>query len=628
VNKLLNEEVTVDERQIELLYPYRDDYRIIDEISQPTLIYKTRDLLETQNIRKLYLTQSGAKLHNPLPRILENMWGDVNLDNHKINRDWITLKRFNPFLKDTLPETLDQFKGDIKEKTTGLLLTLLRMYSLSDKTIKGFIYGPGTWDPKESYFVLNNLNKYQLLTSESYRVPKTELKTTDPDSIFLLYNLMVLSSYAHHDKVMILKMMDVLNITSTDIDNTITDPGISNSIKKRLLILAMYTNSIKSIPEWTKRTGLVLHYWQQRQRRSKIGVYSGYYELLLIHSRCKMIFSGDESYITISCNDTSMVEEMYLCMKEFLSIMNMVENDLINITDRGDWMISNDKIIPTVAKFGFKMQSVPTMLNEIPLGDCSLTVDDEWINIFDKYNEKIYAIGTGLLRTSTNIHIPQDLDFSVFNLPVSAYIDLRFFREDWDSRLIPRSNYLNFVRDLEVDKPSISKITMERLNLKGDDFQITNLDIAEDDELDATIERHDNDHISDKFFSKFMEITPDDLKDVSFEFDVHSLNLDIDIMKLGGFMDTTGSKMNVIKAKTIWNKCKNAKYYMISSLLLDITYINSRSIQTIDSMYRNPRLRWSLIKTYDTFLRDTSTTSPKGIKLDIDSDFDEWITIM
>jgi hypothetical protein len=608
---LIEDMGSMDERSFDILYPFRHDYEIMTALQGEEPVLELRSALETVNVRKLYFTMTSAKLYNPVPKVIESIWVEKDYSDNKVLRDWSMIQKINPYMRTTLEETLQQFNGDIFEKVSGLILTLVKLYAIGDKSMKAFIHGPGSWDPKDTFEIVNSMNKYQGLTT---RLP---LKAFDKnrssynlDKIFWFYNYSMASAMTdNHSNIF--KMKDHLRIDDEELILSIADPVLSNHMVKRLAMLNLYLGIDRNHEYWTVRTDSVLHKWVKRQQRDLKGNWYGPFILQLTYSNHTSVLEGDDIGLVFRTNQTD-PECLFKIIDRACELVQLEKNQLRRKLGPGPWNIIDDKILNVSLEGGFRIFTQQN-LGPISYSVDELTVDDEKIQILSS-GAPIFTSKPGFLRCNLNPIIPQELDFHFRGLQYSSIVKIGAFRENFDLQDISRKSLLQELDNIIVDEPTISEYTKSRLEITDLKSYIDELDTAEVDYL-----RNIKKMSHEELMKGFMDADISDFK-MPDDDDFSSLFTN---QELEGLLSSVIVKDVVIKSWAMWNRIRYLKHHIIGHLMCHVHMLNKRTFDFIKKNFPSPYIIWSIAKCYDTYIKDAVTTSPKGLKLDVDSDFEE-----
>jgi hypothetical protein len=602
---IISQPVSENQQNLDILYPMKDDYVRVSKISEEVNAFKVRNPLEVRQIRKLVFSRTSNYLSSSISSILEYRWVLNGDDNERLIRDWLVIKKVNPYIRDTIDESIMQFKGTIKEKISGLVVSLMRLYSIGDSYSKAFVHGPSTYDPVDTYLELQGENTFQNLTSK-YRPLFEEviMPSYSPDKLYYLHNF-ALSIIYHNEKLAwhkIKKCRDFIGLNDDDFQSFINDNKIGLSIKKRIMMLYMYLTT-ENYTSWSRKADVILHKWLKAQKKDDDGKWSGDFVLLVQHGENRMIFRGDENRFTISCLSMRDLKQAAKMIKFALVLLQVDDKDLLKKTVRGDWLLESNTIIPTQMDAGFDI--VPENIPECSFDIKDLVVEEEMTYLKNVRNEVLYKMPTGFLRMSSKIQVPDDINIKVFGLKWNSIVKLGAFNDEFELLRISPESRLEALDDLVVEKPKLSDVTLRRLGLYG-------FDKEEDKYEEVTMD-------SESLFSHFTNVESSEIEIKQEDDDPIMVMLaDFKIPELYSGQDVT---TRMIKTKSIWNKIKNLKHLLIGNFSCYVGSLNGRIINMIKKMTRNDYIYWSVLKLYDTVYTSDDISSPRGQNYVMDVDF-------
>jgi hypothetical protein len=623
-HKIMNEKTFEDIEHLHLIYPHMKDYLQINKLSKPRLVYSKRDPFQTMNVRKLLCVNNESRMLNPVYLILEKFWSAElrpDLFDNKLKRDWVTIKKACPVIKETLSETLSLFNGDHHHKLSGLLLILMRLHTLSDKKIKAFCYGPSTYLPKDTYFtiMINNYRQNSTTTIGGTTVNINE-RSTDNDLLCMIHNYHILRTLSD-DKWDQQKLVDFISTTGLDlddIDHAIGSPDLTPQIRKRF-VFTVFSILSRPLPQWTSLTGVVAHKWIIRQKFTSSG-WRGRFSLLLQLGLTKVRVDGDKYGISIYNDYNDDLTALATVLKRSLELLDIKEENLINLAGAGQWVLVDDKCIPTISNSGFKIHH--ETINDIDFGVCHVTINQKVTTLCNSDNEKIYSMTSGLLRTNSLIRIEPQFDFMIYGLRFSQLLALGAFKEVWDVCQFDKKDLLKYTHDLIIDRPTVSEETVARF--AEVDFNMVDENEYELLDLPAINKRS----------SEPLELNTD-VKEEPFDMSVLMVDLDSvfiqnfesfdtffttnDTIK---FVNELNSVKPIQKTRSLWIRVKNLKYFILANMVTSVYKINNKTIDNLRKLGAPTEVIWSCIKCLD-IMRQGSTISPKGTNIQIDSDFEE-----
>jgi hypothetical protein len=410
-------------------------------------------------------------------------------------------------------------------------------------------------------------------------------------------------------KFKIKKCKEFLELTDDDFNSYMMDNRMSQTIKKRIMMIHMYIKS-ENQASWSRKADVILHKWIVRQTKNDDNTWSGNFSLIVQHGNDRMMFKGNDHVVKIYCVN---MRDLKLAAKliKFASVMlQMNEEDFVKKCERGNWLLEETTVIPTNEGFGFKIShaNIPEPSFDIQ----NMVVDEDFTSLINTSNETIYKIGTGYLRSTIKIQIPDDLDFDLFGLKWNDLNRIGAFNDEFDILRISPDERLSCLKDLNVIKPRISELTKKKLEIEDFDNEESKYE-----ELSIDVESKMDD---DDYMMAFINQEPASLK-MEEEDPILSILADFKVEDLfKGF-----EKVPVmIKTKQIWNRIKSLKCTIIATFCCDMSTLNKRTIHTLKKRWSDyPTLYWSLIKVYDSIYTSEELSSPRGMNLKINDDFSD-----
>ena len=607
VSDLLKEDTSFDfEKEIRFLYPKGPDYDVFTNDDDKNFEYSARNPFEIQTVQTLATHKIYTKLTQSVEDLLYYKWlgrkVPMELES-KVGRDFEILKLHYPMIKDTLDQTLDSFGGkDRKQQIKGVLLLILKLFSLRDRSFKGVIYGPGSQDVVQSHNILEELN-----STSSLRVRRSliEIKMRrDYDSyerIYLAHNHLICSYLTKS------KLLDSPwdYITREELDSFLLDHSVNKKIKKRIFMCALDRGFIDNVEEWSGRVNIVMHSWSKRQQY-KDGNYYGDYEIVIFMGKKRLIIehnSRRQNY-RIYKTDFDDPELLFSMFKEYTEIMQIGFDELINKTMRGNWQIIDDKVLFVKNKEGFSINRI-SILDPLMFGVCYLEVDIDR-TIVSSGGYKIMSIDTGLL---SSFALPrEEHDFKLFNVWFSAACKIGVFNQDFNVLYKEREDCLECLDDLVVDKPSVTPQTIDRLKLHNWD------EVRSEEKFNEIVIEDMTD-----YFDSMMNVVVD-------KFDYVGDPL-VDMMTYLETTDLTTSTLTVQRIqntrKILWNLV-TLKHNLICHQMLFDMRISRGSIQYAGSIYKGENRKYilfSLISLYDRTYFHGGQRSPRFTTLSVNKEF-------
>jgi hypothetical protein len=379
------------ESHMRFLYPKFLDYDIFIHREDTVGMMIARNPLEIQTIQKLSTHKIYTKLVNNVPDLLSYMWKDKEIpemSQSKVGRDISIIKEHYPLIKDSLEETLDQFSGDDLDKTKALLLLILKLFSLKDRSFKGVIYGFGSEDIRDTYQTLMNRN---LSISSTIHTQKMFIEESPKyhyyEKLYLAHNQHILSKLSSKEP----KKLYWDQVEESDVNTFLQDRSQNINLKKRIFMSAVSYGYFSNIMEWSNRVQIILHKWKKRQVFNN-GKYTGDFDLILFcgsrQLRIKYTqFTDKYQFFKFKIDDPEVLFEFF---SEICVILNVKLDDILSKTYKGFWVLERDRVLKT--NFGsFNIEELKN-LEYITYKNCQLLVDDEKTVLTDEFGSKLFRL--------------------------------------------------------------------------------------------------------------------------------------------------------------------------------------------------------------------------------------------
>ena len=616
VEQLLSTESTLFDldKQIKFIYPKFVDYDVFINLPQNTFIYQPRNPFEIQTVQNLVTHKIYTKLTQSVPDILDYKWQNKPIPEHlitKVERDFDLIKIHFPLIKDTIEETKQQFDCSDEDRSKTVLLLMLKLYSLRDRTFKGVIFGQGSSDVTRTYevFIQNNYtSSMNTELSQSIEYPRSDLTF---EKIYCAHNHLILSEFTES------KLSSLMwdEIEEKELTIFFQDPNVNKQIKKRVYMCAVSQKTIVNAEEWSGRAGFILHYWLTKQRRNDNGEYVGDYDLIVFMGHYKMRFMYTARTDRLICHKNSFdhPELLYEMFTEFAGILNQPTSEMISKMNVGKWQLIDNKIL-RVLTGGFDIADIE-IFESVKIERCKIEIDDNWTRLVDMdTNYKLYNIETGLLATEYRPN--KKYDFNVYGLSFITLCNMGAFNQNFNVSRRSRLETIDYMDDLLVTKPKITDITKRRLRLMD-------WDTRKEENITEDITLEDDTNIMDQ------------LMDVEFDKDDLKLIVNDDIY-LAGFQDlinfiTTTDIIYSMKTvqrvqhtRRVFNIIKNLKYDLICRHVLLDMKVNKKILNHIPNMFSRQNqtmIYYSMVSLYDRIIQSDNAPSPQGYYMDIDYKF-------
>lgn len=614
LDKILNETVKYQRFDdiIKFIYPRWDEYEIFENYAAIQTTINDRSLFQIQTVHTLEFSRIHTKLTFRIKDILKYYWmGEKpeRFSESKLDRDWSIISSHFPLIKTTMQETIDQFHGDTLDKTKSMIMLLLKLHNLKDRTIKAILFGQNTRDIRETIEILQSYNYYSgiIMGSESKKELRKPVKV-DYDRIYWLHNYAILSSLAHDENWFQKFFSDPINFDAFQMD-----PTISINTKKRLMILLCASNRITSYEDWSKSTDTILHYWDIPQTYIEgrwmgdfmVTVFRGY-ETVRIRSQSRRIF--------IYINKHIEPERLHEMVMHACGILNMSEEDLWNNVDKGDWMVQEKRIFQVSNFTGFKIIKSDIVKDDLSIFS-KIEVNEEFTTLMDDSGNQLMRVKTGLLSTVHHEDVP---DFEIFHMKFSNISYMRAFSSNFNVLYKDSRDLIKYIDDLVVEKPEISEITKIRLKL-DEKWSIYNLDEEEAKLEEVTM----TDQTMEEYFESLITFEPEDISNEESKMIQDFGYIDDFIISFNkeGLFTTFETVSEMIRTRQIFRNIKRLKYSIIASQLLFELRINSSTITMLNRIFKNEYITYVLVAIYDETYKTRDTISPESSMIKINDEF-------
>jgi hypothetical protein len=601
------------EDQIRFIYPRYLDYDLF--INEPTVLtdFKVRNPFEIQTVQSLATHKVYTKLVHSVTDLLQYKWLNKPIPlgfESKVSRDFEIIRLHYPMVKDTLQETRDQFTSAGEESMKPVLMLILKLFSLRDRTFKGVIFGFGSSDVQTSFEVLMERNYSGAIATKLSLEHESRIdKRVNYERIYQAYNQHILSYFSMiKPRIFIWE-----NISMRELNIFMQDPGLNRNIKKRIFMSSITFGFNQTISEWSGSVGLILHSWVLKQKYSKSSEqYTGPFELILFMGsrKLKCVYDDKLQQYNLSKIGMSDPELLYSFIRELTEILKISIDELLSKCSKGDWILMDNKILKSTIN-GFSFKDDETILAN-PMINCILTVDDEKTSLLNDAREPLFNIETGLLSTSFTIN--EDNDFPVFGLSFIKIVDIGATMQNFDVLYKSRAQTLEILDDMLVPKPSITELTQTRLKLVG-----WNIRVDEKDDAEMLV---DDQTPYDAFLSMdTSEMSLDFLQSEWQEFSM--LQNMIDFLKDTDAIYSMKTTQRIQQSRKIFNRIRYLKYDLICHQLLFEMKINKMTLSAISQLIQNGNKKYvvySLISLYDRTYHNEGQRSPLGLLVNMNEE--------
>lgn len=618
LNHLIFEESNISNihNHIKFLYPKWPEYDLFINDKFKPIPYRVRQIMEVQTIRTLSIFKVGTKLNNSIFDVIKFMWDERKVAEHKENqylRDVQILKTFYPMMKDTIEETLEQFSGEKIDKIKSLIMLLLKLYSLKDRVLKAIVFGPSTSDVRETYLSLVERNTtYSLTHMTSMEDPEVPLYRKSYDDIFLDYNYFVLKALHNLPNENVFD-----DLSEIEINHMMMDPSIGKKTKKRLFMVLMSLGKIKEVELWSSMTGVILHYWDVRQKYvPSLDKWTGNLDLLLFRGNYRFRIRYNEAFETYSLYKSAFEEPELLFdfLLEISDILKLDINEIVSHVSKGDWIQKDNKVLFSPDN-GFHMETMH-LPSPIHFEQTSIIIDDSVTTLKDKDNRKIFSVPTGLLNTACSE--TKNSDFRCYGLSFHKLVKHGCFVRNLDLEYKSIDVIRDLVDDLHVMKPKITIQTQTRLKLRND-WDIRDLKADEEDNNTLEVLREEKQF---SLVDDILLLDDDDYEELSKDITWDTDEM-MDFIKefcetdlFNNFQTTLDIQFPKMTLRTI----QNLKYDCISSLVTTSGGVNRSTMENISLLLDDGRMDvlYSLISRYDRLYATSGIDSPDQIIIRLD----------
>jgi len=602
------------------LYPYHKEFTELNRLSSISVDYKPRSELETRNLRLLQLSEVTVRIKNKLSTLFEIFW--FKPDNRPIQsneiRDWLNLKQVLPTIKDTLTETLDQYQGDYQQQVRSLVLTLLRVTGYSSKPMKAFCYGTSSRSYDQTMIILKQLNLYENFTSDIQVIPKTVVINARVfDEITYLYNYFILSLYSGLQP-------DLSNKIDIEVAKSYSrDNFISDSLKKKILTMLLYYDLVEDVSDWSKSTRTILSRWIKRQKLID-GFWIGEFNLQLQCSDTIMMVKGSSDRngirnITYHINNTK--DEVILkdLFEKSCELLDQTTDVILNKLPKGPYIVTKDKIITSPTMVGVRMTT--TNMENVNFTCKGFDITGHKLRLLDHFDNIIIQCPLGII--ATEFRPPRNYlpDFKLNGVSFQSLVEIGSLSFDFSYEMISPVKLSKMLDDLKVEKPEVTNVTKQRLNLQDNwgtrdiESELKILEEEKEMKLQETKEINIEDFL---------------LTDEEFE-ELKRSGLTIDVTDMHSAWLLPDIELNLItqgevvqrryQPQIIWERIIHAKEFIISRLCCNPDQLCRQTILALYGMTRDKDILHSLIFVYDRLYTNTETPSPTNVKVDLEGPF-------
>jgi hypothetical protein len=600
--------------QIKFLYPKFVDYDLFLNFESRNMSFRVRNPFEIQTVQTLVTHKIYSKLTQSTLEVLEFKWGLKNIPEDlttRVERDFNILKFHYPLIKESLEKTLEQFSGERENQIKGVLMLILKLFSLRDRSFKAVVFGSGSGDITKTYQTLIERNMSSSITTElfDYTLPQSQLHSYE--QMYCAYNHHILKQFSE-GKTPIGSMWD--EIDSKELDLLMTDTQINRNNKKRVFMSALASGCIKDVDEWSGKIGLILHYWFRKQKFQS-GLYVGDFDIVLFmgNKKLRCEYNEKKKLYSLTKQNIEDPELLHKFISELASLLQTAIPNIIAKSGNGNYIVQDDKILQTIGD-GFLIRD--SKINHIDkFQKCHLKVDNQWIKLVDDVGHQLFNIEIGLLN-STYI-ASKKYDFEVFNMRFVQLCKMGAFDQNYTVAYKTRRELLKYLDNINVFKPDVTQSTKDRLGLPKDWGERKKEDVEEaNDEYDESM---------DMQFYIDVDLNPEDFKDI-----IGKSTEEWPVTELLNFLGNTDAifSMNVSpkiqNTFRLFNLIKYLKHDIITRMFIVNNKINKEIISSLSTFLIDSNKRpilYSLISYFDRLHQVPSLSAPSGLTLDVCEDF-------
>jgi hypothetical protein len=444
------------------LYPDLEKYKSMKLMSMQHVDYLPRLVIETKNVIKLEKDRSLTRLENPINKVLESMWNikDKNMIKNSIFRDFKTLKNHNPFIKDTLHETIDNLMGDGKANKCKLLcLLLLRLTGVSYRPMKMINYGESEKNPQRA---MSNLIQYNYYTG---LVGNDALTSTMNEYTSGLYEDVFY--HINKDYLYFISTGNFIPVEHYSYNNELVlsifrNPFISKSIKRSIFFMMIAKNELDDFSVWSKSSSYIMHEYIKSQKKDQDGKYTGDGIVKVQLGSNKLILSTIDNTVTCNTIDPSTT---YHLLNESIKLLKKENLDIktFKTSKPGSFYIHEEKV------FSGPIGNIHIDLSDIK----DVNISCRKLHYFPENNSFSIEDSSGKYNmTIFGWAIPCDLclmedeytDFEVFGLPFTSIIKIRALSPELNWQCWTPIQLARMLTDLKIKRPVFSTVTAIRLN--------------------------------------------------------------------------------------------------------------------------------------------------------------------
>jgi hypothetical protein len=540
-------------------YPRIDEYRKSLEIAKNNMVFVKRNLMEPMKLLTINLSDTTERLTNPLYEILDHFWNGKyqELESFTFMRDLSIIQRKLPYIETSIEETLEHINGDDSQKISKLCLLLMRLLSMKNHTLKGFMFGYNSKITSETTAVLKGYNSYSTLTSEGSGLERYYIKKMPIfEKTMYVYNMFMLFLISKNKEG--LKWVKS-QIHLDDITDLCTGFKIPFSTKKRFLFMLIYYDQIDDVRKWTRKTGTILRRWIKRQDKIK-GKWVGDYTFVCQKGNLKCMVRGGDRRGRITMSNTDDLTEVHHMLLDVMSTLRISFDEAKRYFGIGDFDVQKKGLrVERRSGIAIEFRNLPDMVIDFS----EVKFEEAFISLVNQDGQKVLDVNKGLFNVRLHPFIEEIEHLSVFDVNVKLIRRLELFSPEFRLAKFSNQYLVESLDDIDVSLENKPKeLSIEDLT-ESQDFEV---------EIDYDLDFMDDimTHYGSDFFKEEIKIEDDPL---DYFIDTFTDNMP-DFKIAEKFSSTAG----------IFKRVQLAKALVISYLMLGRQHqINARPCTAVPS---------------------------------------------
>jgi len=504
-------------------------------------------------------------------------------------------------MRDSVQETKDVFSGDGLAKTKGLIMLLMKIIDMKDKSFKGINYGSSSEDITLTLKNLNERNSsFNIVYRPSEVVETYKSSRSSYEQIYCHYNRDIVE-IINGGQPRFTKM-----IRDEDLNTLFNDKMVSQGNKKKIF---MFIADKIDAPKWTKNMNMILHLWLKKQHYNGT-VYTGNFSIDCFSGDSHLIMSkvGNKYKIQqYKVNDPRLLHDL---LNEALKHTNVSYDDLLKNTEQGEYSMIKNKILKV--QEGFRIDTIYVEPEPFPHRSYIELVGRRVKLLSDKDNI-IYTMDLNFLPTR---FVPEDhFQCKIYGLKFIELCKIGAFAKRFDDNTLFIEEKMSCFDDLKVEKPSLKDKAISKLGLTWDNDHV-------EEEEKVVIE---SDDIEIDYMSSFM-LEEDEIM-IPQSDDILTTDL-MDFCVDDDFISSLMIKVQINQNQRLYERIRTLKYILVAGMLVRLTKINKATIKIMKKMIKEeeqPHLYWCLYYAYSEYNKSETDMSPMSEILVDDRFFDKYI---